>query len=173
MSNVIWWLNNAYIRVRNFLRWLPFIWRDQHWDYIFLLKLIEQKLRFMQECFEEINHQKESHVDHAETIQQISGVIKLLHAHSEDAYAMKAFQRTKEKWGDFEFTFEESEYKDGDGTPLVELKDPWFAKANTEEENAKANADLRKALDEARIRENKMWERIWNSMSYYVRGWWD
>lgn len=169
LRNMIWQIDNAYIRVRNFLRWLPYIWRDQHWDYSFLLKLLEQKLRFMEECFSGIHPRR----NRAETILQIQGVIRLLEAHNTDAYTDRALQRVKEKWGNFEFVFEDSEYKDGDGTPLLEMKDPVFERANTEEENAKANAEMRKALDEARIRENKMWERIWNSLAFYTRGWWD
>lgn len=43
------YLEERYFRLRDFVHWLPVIWADRHWDYAFLLKLVEHKLRFMRE----------------------------------------------------------------------------------------------------------------------------
>lgn len=38
--------------VKNLIKWFPVIWKDRDWDYIFLLRLIEKKLRFMADDME-------------------------------------------------------------------------------------------------------------------------
>ena len=39
--------NNFICGIHNLWRWFPIIWRDRDWDWVFLAKIMEQKLRWM------------------------------------------------------------------------------------------------------------------------------
>ena len=44
-------LNDVRCGVRNIIRWIPVIWGDQDWDWYFLAKIMEWKLRRMHPVF--------------------------------------------------------------------------------------------------------------------------
>lgn len=40
--------NDIYIGIKNIIRWSPIIWFDKDWDYYFLLKILEYKIKRME-----------------------------------------------------------------------------------------------------------------------------
>jgi hypothetical protein len=57
-----WW-HDLKCGVRNIVRWGPIIWRDRDWDWAFLAKLMEVKLRQMSACFAQHGHHVNSKRD--------------------------------------------------------------------------------------------------------------
>jgi hypothetical protein len=42
--------------LRNLWRWLPIIWEDRDWDYVYLLRVMEAKMRWMSVCLRDHGH---------------------------------------------------------------------------------------------------------------------
>lgn len=170
-DTLLWQIENAYTRVRNFVRWLPIIWRDQHWDYHFMLELIAHKLEFMIECMSDDG----MHVEQ-ERLDEMREVADLLWAEVNGKYLTDATEKVKTKWGDFEMEFKKFD-PEAEGLPpdkfLVEFTDFVFENAHTKGEQVVANEDLHQIWGFADMKRDKMWERLWMLMENKMQGWWD
>ena len=84
--------------IESVIFWIPVIWKDRDWDYDFLLKLMEVKIRKMKKFFEEdgvaIHSKKE-----LKEMGIASGLLKRLR---EEDYTRYLHNKHDEKWGRLE-----------------------------------------------------------------------
>jgi len=48
-------MRTLYYRMKRIIAWLPVLWKDQDWDYDFLIRIIKFKLNRMADCIEKNN----------------------------------------------------------------------------------------------------------------------
>lgn len=65
--------------IKNIFIYLPIIWKDRDWDYLFLLDLISFKLKRMQKCFKKYS----CSVDSKEDIENMQKVIDLIKTYND------------------------------------------------------------------------------------------
>ena len=75
--------------VRNLWRWLPIVWFDRDWDWSYLGRMMEQKLRWSAELEEKYGH----HVGSERDARRMRVCAEILHRLQEDDYTEKAFVR--------------------------------------------------------------------------------
>ncbi len=54
--------------IKSLIRWFPIIWKDRDWDWVFLAKIMEFKLRGMSKNFKECGHHTRSEKDAYQTL---------------------------------------------------------------------------------------------------------
>ena len=69
--------------IRNLIRWLPIIWSDKNWDWVYLAKILEFKLRLMEQNFRKYGHHADSDRD-ARTMLICAELLKRLQADDPD-----------------------------------------------------------------------------------------
>lgn len=42
----MWYINRTIRRIKNLLRWLPIIWKDEQWDHYYIFEILKHKLIF-------------------------------------------------------------------------------------------------------------------------------
>ncbi len=50
--NIKWIFDDIVDGIYNMFRWIPVIWKDQDWDWLFLARIMEYKFRRMSKVFE-------------------------------------------------------------------------------------------------------------------------
>src|SRR5690348_15931637 len=68
------------IGIRNLVRWLPVIWRDQDWDEGFMLTMWESKFRNMADFFASDNAWTGDAPEHAHQLRQCAELCRRIHA---------------------------------------------------------------------------------------------
>ena len=90
------WSNFIY-GLKNLIRWLPYIWEDRDWDWIYLARLMRFKIVEMACHFDEYGH----HVDSDKCAKQMRICSELLRRMEEQPYYDNADARypgRKSKW---------------------------------------------------------------------------
>jgi len=49
---MIWWLKNLYWNIKRLIQWIPIIWNDFNFDWVYLIKVVRLKLKLMEEFYE-------------------------------------------------------------------------------------------------------------------------
>ena len=149
---------NKIIKIVTFI---PILWRDEDWDYNYMLQLLQAKLIFMRRYF------MNSNIVTKETTKKIlSGIDKTLES-------IKKFTENDsfgvyEVKSPFEITHEFRKCENGPASEFISInKDE--NREFTEEDEELFKEYLLKITDE----ENTNWNAIFNTIRDEARGWWD
>lgn len=85
--------------VRNLWKWLPLVWNDRPWDYVFILKALRFKLDETQKCIDG------SFVGSEEEAKKIRSLIEAIDRIVEDDYVSEEYKAMDEKYGKLEMIF--------------------------------------------------------------------
>lgn len=102
------WIRQVVESVGHMAVWLPVIWRDRDWDYVFLLKLIDFKLARMLDHFEQ--HALLTEEDLGVISGQISRARYLLRGLIEQRFEHECYEDWEGAWGNLRTSFR---YEDG------------------------------------------------------------
>jgi len=136
-------------------RWLPVVWRDEPWDYVYLVRVIRHKLALMEACFES---QRTSRTDAAQVAAQIRRARVTADKLLADEYLALALLPRRARWGEMVFDWSTGTH---------------FSKATTPEEQAQARDSWRAACNAAEAAQQADWELLWNSLRDNAQNWWD
>ena len=53
IRNIYFSIKRMIRKIKNVLRWLPIIWRDENWDYYHIYEILKWKLKFMSNAIRE------------------------------------------------------------------------------------------------------------------------
>jgi hypothetical protein len=162
--------------LKNLRAWLPIIWVDRHWDYDYLLTIIDKKLELMQENFaSEKAQQHHNTKPNLRTMKRLRDLLALSRNDFdlEDDCSPRLKARMKahvERWGEVEWKTTPIEGEQGVTSIKLEFVYP---KAKNEREQNLAKKQ-RTAIIEARRKESeKAWENLWKLMQKEMRSlWW-
>lgn len=143
------------------IAFIPIIWKDEDWDFSYLLQLMLTKLAFMKLYFEQSNIIADS-----ESKKVINGIKKTL-GHMEDFYNCESgVYKVKPP---FEVTHKSIPSPDHEGlTQFVTLRKD-TGKELTNQEEKQYTEYLRSTLKE----EEDCWNAIWDTIKAEGRNWWD
>ena len=154
------WIRNLYYNIQegieNIILYLPTIWQDRNFDYVYLYRIIHKKLEIMEK------HMKSEHCWDAnaeKTAKQVRICKNLLKRLVESNYLNSALSNYHKKYGVY-ITFEQCE----DNPKLRKMVD-------------KSSPRQRKMLDKAYKHSDYMEQQdldmVFKIMHKYIRGWWD
>lgn len=148
--------------LKNLWYWYPIIRDDRQWDQIFLIKILEHKLRAMDEFFMRDGSLK-IYNRQAKEIRYCRILCTRILQHN---YLMNALKPHEEKWGEARCILGES---NGYSVPLLEIAVPHLTGKEREKEKV-----LRKRLyDRATRQEDQDWAELFCLMWKQIRGWCD
>lgn len=141
------------------LSWLPIIWRDRQWDYVFLLKILRHKLLLMQRFYgNERRAQLENAQQNALEIQRVIEVVDRLIA---DEYLGAELEPHEARWG---VSVINPDYR-GESVLMFPLA--------TKAEQAQALAEFRAACKVSDVTRQLDWVKLWRYLNDKAQGWWD
>ena len=148
--------------IKNLKDWFPIVWKDKDWDYHYILLLMRFKLEKMDKLFRSDN----VHITNAERhADEMKECVLLLDRIIEDEYT--AFDKHDKKWGEPDFKF-----IDTDDPELVELKIV-RPNAKTDEDEKQERKEWRRCKEHEDALREQDWERLFDNIKRYMKGWWD
>lgn len=149
--------------VRNLWYWKKIIWKDRWYDYIFILSLLQHKLRQT----EHMTRHRGNHVNNIDDADKMKVAVNLLDRLLEDDYFERATKSIYEDYGDPEFNWE-----DCDDITLKKLN-IHHNKIQTEEDQADFNRRFKEAsFRQARSKQGDI-DYLFNHIARYLQTWWD
>jgi hypothetical protein len=129
------------------IKWLPTIWNDRDYDYVYFFRLLEFKLTRMKKDAELINDPQSEKIEYA---------LKLLRRINSNPYYEIAFMFEEDRWG-------KALYVNGNR---------YMEKAITDEDERLARIDFRKRCDRADYLEDQDIEFLFKYLTKHIRCWW-
>ena len=147
--------------VKRLIKWIPVIWEDREWDYNFLYRILDFKIKNMQEFYEsgksiiadeEVN----------KTISEMKEVRKLINRVSNHDYLEESLKEFNKKYPSFieeSMNFEPTE----DGKFYTRV-----SKASQESED-----EFKKASDISEQNKNNDMDKLFKLLRDNIEGWWE
>lgn len=148
-------------KIKNIIRWVPVLWKDRDFDHVYLLIILRQKLKHMEEFFRseyayKINSKRDAN--------NIHKCILLLNRLIEDEYT--AFDTYYKKWGEIEFRFEDV---DNELSQLfIDIEN-----VKTKEDKERETKEFRKCCQHEEDLRNQDLSYLFKIMRKHIRTWWD
>lgn len=136
--------------LKNLFLWLPIIWKDRQWDYIFLLRIILFKLQLMHKNLEAEQHKK----------RKIYICILLLQRLVKEEYENTLFDAYEKKWGNANFTSQ----------PSFNLT---YEKITTDKDKKQAKKEMIEVLKQAQYLQQQDLEYLCKLFQKHLFTWWD
>jgi len=146
LSNILSEIKSGF---KNLFTWLPIIWRDRNWDYMFLLRIMLFKLQLMEKYLENEQESRKLHV-----------CSLLLQRLVEDEYETKLFDLHEKKWGKAKF----------DIYPTLTVT---YEKVTTEKDKKQELKDLQKLVNHANYLQHQDLEYFCKLFRKHVFTWWN
>ena len=152
-------------RIRHLLSWLPIIWHDQDWDWIFLITILNRKLRNMEKFF----GGEGAHLSNADNVcDRIRYARILTDRLLADDYEMAVMDRHYARWG--EPIFEWLPYEEDDASVELEIRHPGIV---TEQDAEMERREFRRAIESAKMSKQQDVDQLFGIMAKYIQRWWD
>jgi len=150
--------------IKNLWRWLPVVWADRQWDHWFFVKIVEHKLRLMEQFFQGSGPRLVSAARNAERVRYCRILASRIVA---DDYLGWVLRRHVQEWGEARCILGES--RDDGSVELLEIAVP-----HLEGDDRKREKRLRSRLyDEARRQRDQDYRELFRLLDKYVEHWWD
>lgn len=170
LRRIKWKFEPIYWGIRNFpsnlvklLQWIPIIWRDRDWDYIFLLKIMRFKMKRMHEHFEKYGQL----VVTSQMVHQLQFCEKKIDEILEDNFIKAEMDAHTEKWGELNTDWYDTETP---GLSRLDLYRPGAREKGLEDQEREESQELYH-LEETR--REKAVELLFAVMRRNLRRWWD
>jgi len=135
-----------------FFKWIPVIWNDRDWDWLFLLKILRHKLNNDRNYYIKFG----IHLRKDKQIRDMKVCVNLLDRLIADEYDDIYQKELEKKWGDYEGVFCLSR------VGVV-----------TEEDRKQYNKDCKKAFEKADYAKKQDLELLFTIMKKKLFSWWD
>jgi hypothetical protein len=175
-KTMIWRIRRFYNRIKNVIRWLPTIWKDQDWDDFYIFEILRVKLKHQAKYIGD----RDFFVGADRETEKMLLCIKLIERIQDDYYNTESHSYHKSN-----FIFDESE----DGTDTYRLRieeisedfDSYFAKYPLEykrvmnAEYCPFNRDTKSGIAFAmgHMIHKKSVRILFKTLEYNIERWWD
>ena len=153
--------------IKNIIKWLPIIWLDRDWDYYFLMRMMQHKMKFMEKSM-----RKSMLLNGPVYAKQIKDCIILLERLINDEYYSEAFKEHDKKFGDIEI--EEIPHIKDDGIiddDLVEIEIK-RKNVNTDQDKIDEEKSSKDCFRRSRQKQLNDLHNLFNSMKSNIFHWW-
>ena len=143
--------------------WKKVVWKDRDWDYIFLYKILEFKLRRMSKYHRDSGHL----VNNEKYARQMEKTAICLKRLIDDEYLDNTFRDHEKKYGQLEMWGTPTDRDDMTECNITRTK---ICNTDAYEQENKEARVLYKHVEELR---NQDLDYVFNMMRKYIQGWWD
>lgn len=163
-----WWWYDIKYGVKNIFAYLPIIWRDRSWDYIWLMELIDKKLEGLEEQKSKYSYELGAEKKVEEIHRTRLAIKRIL----EDKYYDNVYQHHDEKWGEVEIDSQPSEW-DEKGKPTMYRMYINRPNALTPEQIGQEAKEYRGLMKKPDTLQKQDYDYVFNMLRKHIRGWWD
>jgi len=145
-------------RIRHLISWLPVIWRDQDWDWEYLVIILNRKLSNMEAFFgSDMVHLMNSDSTH----ERVKYARILTDRILADEYFTMAFEAHEKRWGKVMYGIEGNRFTTD------------FPGVETERDAELCARDARVAFAHETAMKKQDIDELFATMAKYIQGWWD
>ena len=146
-------MKNILQGIKNLIAWVPVIWQDGDFDYVFLLRILKFKLERMLPVIE-----NGYNVDAYKTAHKMRIAIRLLDRQIDGTwYHDNAFMFHRKKYGEAMYTIQKRAFR------------TIYLTTNPEQ----AEKEAHKLIRHSKIHEDQDWQFLMDWLKKYLRNWWD
>ena len=145
--------------IRNIRKWLPVIWRDRDFDYVYLYDVLEFKIRNMAD-YTQRSQLTQSWEENAEKMERC---VELIDKIRNESFHDEEREKHAEKWGEFEL----------DTSSIFGMFNSKRPNVITEEDKALENKEFYEWMEEARRRSDAAKRELFDILNDEIEGWWD
>jgi len=151
-------IRNLIRSIKSVVVWLPTIWRDRDWDYVYLLIIMRKKMSLMEKFFAS---DKALTADHKKIANSIKKCREILDRLIEDNYIEDRYEEYYERWGHPELKVEDGK---------LEI---YYKNVITEEDERTRKDEFRNlVIREMEGKENDK-NLLFEKMAQSITSWWD
>lgn len=149
--------------IKNLIIWFPVIWKDKNWDHWFIYEILHKKLSLMEHFIRNYGH----HVRAEQDADNIKKCVLLLKRLKDDEYHENAFKQHREKWGEPEFEWKES---DRPNSSQLHIK---HDSVKTEKDKIREQKDFKTACEREDFLKQQDLDLLFTLMGKHIQTWWD
>jgi len=151
-------IRNLIRSIKSVVVWLPTIWRDRDWDYVYLLIIMRKKMSLMEKFFASDKALTANHKEVANNIKECREILDRL---IEDNYIEDRYEKYYERWGHPELKVEDGK---------LEI---YYKNVITEEDERTRKDEFRNlVIREMEGKENDK-NLLFEKMAQSITSWWD
>lgn len=159
MVDFIYFFKRRYWQIRNVFRWLPVIWNQFDFDYVYSIRAF----RFQLEKTANFMESDKSHTMNAKMrASKIRTAIRLMDKVYAEEYALAYFEEIERLYGKHEWFF------DKDGSYVVK-----WDKAYSDDELGDIEIHRNKLMLECREKQVRAHKLLWAYIEHNIQTWWD
>jgi len=137
--------------LRRLWEYLPMIWHDRDWDYIYILRLLRYKIKRTRDNIKENNN----HEDCDKTVADMDHILEVIDRVIECDYCKEDFDAHMAKWGE---------------RKMIDSGEGYSTMQPTSEEQ---RADFGALCDKMNKAEKADWDELWSALSKDLKTFWD
>ena len=142
-------------KIHKICEYMPVLWKDEDWDFDYLLELIEFKAKRMSKCI------KEDNIIVEDSVREIEEQVAELCEHLANYRNINRIVQAP-----FEVEHLPVENENGTTSFIAQRKD---TKTWTEEDEKAWHAYIKETIG----KEQEEWHNFWQTLDKYAQGWWD
>ena len=163
--NVRYYPRNFIRGIKNLITWFPIIWLDRQWDQMFFLKVLEKKLKLMEDYFED----GKIIVGTKRVAKQMRICRILIERLKKDEYEDILHDRLDSIWGRAELSWHDLDDKK-DGYSKLEIN---YKNVKTKEDEKKHTKALNRIREHRNMMAKQDKEYFAKMFIQYLDGWWE
>jgi len=164
----VWRLKQFIQKIKNLIRWLPIIWKDQDWDDFYIFEILKFKLKNQAKYI----GKRGIHVSAKRDAEIMMTCVRLIEKVQDEYYGTEYFNYHKS-----ELKFIDSESHPGmyemEIEHISENFDDYFKKYPRIYKQAKTEDKYKTAFNIARINEERAHKLLFKILEQNIRRWWD
>lgn len=139
----------------NLLKWFKIIWNDRNWDYIYIIKLLEFKIKLMEQDF----NKNSNFIDAEKILKELKIVRLLCNKLIKDNYEEEQLYSHDKKWGELDLDFNNDE--------ILLLRE----NAKNKEDQVKETKEFLKKIEKAEVNKKSDINFLFKFISRNIQKW--
>lgn len=150
-------------KIKKLWHWLPIIWKDEDWDYVYFLEIMRHKLISMRGFF---NSDQTVTLYSKNRAEEMEICIKILNRLIADEYHINTHIFHNKKWGDIEIDF-------------ISINDKYNEmvsnrkKVKTEKDKEQEKKEFLKCMEQGEYLKKQDIQYLGKLLTRHLRKWWD
>lgn len=153
-----YWFRRKFWQIRNIIHWMPILWNQYDFDYIYAIKVFRFQLLKMAKF---LDSDKACTISSGDKSKDIKKVIELMDKIYDDKYHEEYVKHIESVYGKYDIKF-----KGG------EMKKVWEKKYNSEELTHIDEIE-KELIKKYNKKENDDHKLLWKTIEKNIRDWWD
>lgn len=166
--SITYWPKRKFRQIKNVISWIPVVWNQFDFDYLYSLQVFKHQLLKQAKHFERPDSWGERDYIKAQKIRMICRLMDKVY---DEDYACEYQQKLKDKYGDDVIDFEFLDIPDRPDYSTMKWKFEVDGKFESKRDEIRENHD--KWFQESQDKQKRAHKLLWKLIEHNVQGWWN